>query len=446
MRQRTLYLAMMALLAMAGPSVAQGGGSTTAPASSHEGNNTSSPEPYPSNDTCPRDCSDSETLPEGARSCRGDFIEQPERQRCLKAYCAKNPTECQRFCKEHPSATLCPIGFNGQLRHIAFDPTTDSRGLANLTLNGHLLLASLRIEGGGDVLLTHKEGRIVMRAQESSLVIHDEANGFIRFEGNATVVLVFPAGVTSEPIKDGARIHYPGGGRAILNTRSLTWLDDRTASLSEFFSFHAVPGSFTAGPRASQAQAKVHDAVERGGLVGAEIRVNKPACDGTADDHCSEVFAYDRVNVDVRQPASVPTATDPIRIVLSANLTEGRTFVVQINRTVLDVDEGLLQLRYFDLPDGENGTTKTEIIFRRASSMQDILDPNDDGGQPEYWVVRDDDGLQVLVSVPHWSVHLVEISSLTQRIPPGILTGVVAATGGIALAAVALFMPRRRRE
>jgi hypothetical protein len=507
MVQRTLHWALVAFMAMSGLATAQNGEPTTSSSSneSHEGNaanSTTSAAPHSSGPTttCPPNtpCSDPEFRkclknsrdettckaeyclrqsnawcqrychedpdrapckavdgaaepegPEGVQRCLREAQGPLQREKCLKAYCAKHPDDCRKFCRDRPRAGLCAFRLQGNERHVSLEPMADGRGFANLTVNGRLVLVSLRIETDAEVTSSRDADKTIVHAGESVLVLHDDASGFLRFEGDdATVNLVFPPGISKEPIKDGARIHYADGGRSVLNSRNLTWLDDRTASLTEFFSFHAVQGQFVAGGDPA-VRAKIQGAVERGDKVGAEIRINKQECaeaGGNGDAHCSDVFAYDRVKVSVKHAQGPPTVSDPLRIVLSSNLTEGRTFVVHINKTVLDVEVGQLRLRYFDLPDGENGTAKTEIIFQRASSIEDILDPSDDGGQPEYWVVRDASGLQVLVSVPHWSVHLVELSSLAELVQPSVVVGLVAGAAGIAVAAVALFMPRRRQD
>jgi len=48
---------------------------------------------------------------------------------------------------------------------------------------------------------------------------------------------------------------------------------------------------------------------------------------------------------------------------------------------------------------------------READSLDDVLNPADDGEAPEYWVVQDKNGFQVLVSFPHFSTKKVTIQS-----------------------------------
>jgi hypothetical protein len=153
-----------------------------------------------------------------------------------------------------------------------------------------------------------------------------------------------------------------------------------------------------------------------------------------------QVLAYDDLAVQVRLPGTA-AASAPIAVQLSANLTEGRTVVLHVDPALLgNATADRLDLHYYD--DHADGS-RTEAVFARAGSLADALDPTDDDGRPEYWVVADADGLQVLVSVPHWSTHTVTLAGLGALLQPSVLAGALAGAAGIAVAAVALFWPRR---
>lgn len=388
--------------------------------------------PGSSGSACPKP-----TPPDEGRDCVGRAEREGRLADSCKEFCARHPDACKRFCDNHPRA--CAFAPRGDERHIGFEPLPD--GLANLTVNGHLILSSVRMEATEEFDSEHSDGTLRIEAGDNRLELHDAASGFLRFEGaTATVTLVFPEGVTHTvgegPQSEASKVQYPGGGMAFLESEGLEWLDDRTVEVELFMAFHVVPGQFNPeGPADPQVRAKLRAALVEGDTVGGEIHVGK--------DSDPEVFAYDRVEIKLKHPKDRPTAEDPLVVTLSSDLPEGRTFVVHVNKSLLD-DEKRLVLRYFDLPDGENGTAKTEVVFNRASSLDDILDPNDDAGQPEYYVVRDEHGLQVMVTVPHWSVHMVELSSLAELVQPSVLIGIAAGAAGIAVAAVALFVPRRR--
>ena len=56
------------------------------------------------------------------------------------------------------------------------------------------------------------------------------------------------------------------------------------------------------------------------------------------------------------------------------------------------------------------------IKVEKASSFEDILNPDDDGIQPEYYVLSSEEGKFILVTVPHFSEHQLSIEFLMENI------------------------------
>lgn len=113
--------------------------------------------------------------------------------------------------------------------------------------------------------------------------------------------------------------------------------------------------------------------------------------------------------------------------------TAGKTIKINFGRNALsstDMDE--LQV-FFDGSD-----------MRRASSLADVLNPNDDGLQPEYLPVQvaaaGGKEFFVLVSIPHFSDHQVVITTVTDN--PLLLA--MAATGAVAVVMAAAWGMFRR--
>lgn len=111
----------------------------------------------------------------------------------------------------------------------------------------------------------------------------------------------------------------------------------------------------------------------------------------------------------------------------------GKTVKINFGRDTLsstDTDE--LQLFF----DGRQ--------MKKASSLVDVLDPNDDGLQPEYLPVEVDAAggkeFFVLVSIPHFSDHQIIIQTLADN--PLLLA--LAATGAVAIVMVAAWGMFRR--
>lgn len=95
------------------------------------------------------------------------------------------------------------------------------------------------------------------------------------------------------------------------------------------------------------------------------------------------------------------------------NITEGNISLL------VDGDENIggrtivinVEEEFFDL---ENDTIVEydEKIISMADDLADILDPNDDGSNPEYLITVGANGIQILVSIPHFSEHMISIYSL----------------------------------
>lgn len=89
---------------------------------------------------------------------------------------------------------------------------------------------------------------------------------------------------------------------------------------------------------------------------------------------------------------------DRVDITVSSVTNIGKTILVSLDK------ETLPQIAHGD----------AEILFdgvpaKQADSLADVLDATDDGGLAEYFVLAGDAGNQVLVSIPHFSVHSVTL-------------------------------------
>lgn len=79
-----------------------------------------------------------------------------------------------------------------------------------------------------------------------------------------------------------------------------------------------------------------------------------------------------------------------------------------------------------------------------ASNLTDILNPDDDGLDAEYYVVFDPQtqSFQLIVTVPHYSVHVLSVGIIPIPLKPSVVVGVLA---GVALLAPAGYVLFRRR-
>ena len=116
---------------------------------------------------------------------------------------------------------------------------------------------------------------------------------------------------------------------------------------------------------------------------------------------------------------SVATAATKSRvdITLASSLSAGQTLLVSLDPdTIPGMARGKASIRF----DGE--------AVAQATSYADILDPDDDQGAPEYFVLAGDAGTQVLVSAPSSGVHTVTLEEQKDR-PTSLYMWATAALG-----------------
>lgn len=398
-----------------------------------EGNHTSSPtsqSPSPSSTGPTADPDDDEK--DDDQDCDGERVEDEP---------AKRGDDCEEDSQDQKDVE--------DLRWISFDIDDDLGSIEEFRVGDVLILDELRVDFGNGSAQLERTGRVIRLADnDTELSIYDDPSGLIRFKaGDGSARLDFPAGASIERDIHGARIQYPAGRSALLLSGNTTWIAPDVARMDGFFTLHILPAE-TAGPAA--AKPEYREAVEDR-RVGAEINLKAPSAAATAasDDDSIEVKAYDDVEVDVEFSNLRKTPDIPIRIVVSSELKEGRTIVLHLDPTLVgSSDPKNLLLRYYDLyPQTDGSVVDTEVVFREASDLEDVLDATDDNGQPEYWVVRDANGLQILISVARWSPHAITVASLADSlVQPSVIVGIVIGAGGSVLAAALLFWPRRRDE
>lgn len=449
------------------------GGNSTSGSS----NSTAPPPPAPAQ--CPRDASGRPhpTTKDEVQACKDEFCaKNPRVKECREeradeedqaadnASAERGPREWQRWCRgearedtgrERCRTELARFGPGGQGQWISFRVDAANATLLDYRVAGRPVLDSLHLETGSDNLTVRATGAALRLGDaDTELVLHDDATGLVRLKGeDGSLLLVLPVGTRVDRTDDGtvARLQYADGRIAHLRIGNATWLDGRTVLAEGFAALLVNPPEEKPG-HDGQVQGEVKDAIEER-KVGAEITLHAPPAPGAAaaqGNSSVDILAYDDVQVEVHMPAgAVATPDAPIRVEVSADLKEGRTIVLNVNRSLLEAtDPQALVLRYFDLHEQADGSTlETEVVFHQASSLQDVLDARDDSGQPEYWVVQDANGVQVLASVPHWSAHAITIGSLAVlHVTPNVAIGIVAGVAGSVVAAVAMLWPRRRMD
>lgn len=117
-----------------------------------------------------------------------------------------------------------------------------------------------------------------------------------------------------------------------------------------------------------------------------------------------------------------------ISFVVSGNETiGGKTIAINVDTSVFDPSSQIF-VNY----DGEP--------IDMADDINDILDPNDDGSHPEYLISIGSNGIQILISIPHFSDHFITFFNLTpEQVALFLEYAIIAAVGLIIIAAVVMF-------
>lgn len=428
--------------------------------------NSTSPAPPPE-----RECPENPDTAQEIRACKEQYCERHPRDRSCRIEeekaaqnesAERGPREWQRWCREEARededrsrcrAELTRFGDAAGGKWIAFRVDAANATLLDYRVAGLPVLDALHLETGSDNLTVRASGSALRIGDpDTELLLHDDPTGLVRLKAeDGSLLLSLPAGTAVDRTDDGtvARLSYADGRIAHLRAGNATWLDARTVLAEGFAALLVHPPGEKPG-QDEEVQVEVKEAIEER-KVGAEVTLHGPAARGAADaSPAVEVLEYDDVQVEVVLPAgAVATPDAPIRIEVSSELDEGRTIVLNVNRSLLEGTEPKsLVLRYFDLHEQADGSTvETEVVFYQAMGLQDILDPTDDSGQPEYWVVQDANGVQLLASVPHWSAHAITIGSVAfLDVSPNVAFGIVAGVAGSVVAAVAMLWPRRRMD
>lgn len=334
------------------------------------------------------------------------------------------------------------IMLTGKYVSLVGDPSTNTLG--RIAVAGETYIADLDTLGALEFFDMEEtidgDSTLLARGEGLRLRIHDAPAGVINLHSDkeTAYLLTIPASVRVAPAANGWSLEGAGGSAflRVADGRSEWSPTDRVMKAWGEVTFFVDSDTKNqiVPTAANKHRSDLVDAMKERRL-GAEVSVTK-AADGDAVD---DSVIYDgEVEVKVESPKK--GTADPLVITVSSHtLNEGRTFVVNVDKEVLGKH---VAIAYYDV-DEETGA-ETQVEIRKASSLTDILDASDDE-TAEYWIVEDEDGLQVLVSVDHWSVHRFKVESAA---PPQ--DGFAALPGPavmlVVVAACALMGAARRRD
>ncbi|HET6405853.1 MAG TPA: hypothetical protein VFH78_14515 [Candidatus Thermoplasmatota archaeon] len=160
------------------------------------------------------------------------------------------------------------------------------------------------------------------------------------------------------------------------------------------------------------------------GHVGAETTIS------LAENDSIEESVVSYANVTMR---TLKAERGNITVLIDGHGTEGRVIVLNVDGRIL----------------GAEGADKLQVLIdnetvRPASNLSDILDPDDDGFYPEYYIVYDvqAQAFQLIATLPHYSVHILSVTTPFVLPPPSVVIGILA---GVALLVPSALLLFRRR-
>lgn len=272
-------------------------------------------------------------------------------------------------------------------------------------------------EGSGESRVQAEGAVFRVRTRNFTFTAHDNPIGVSKLETDGRATLTFEEGVVLfSRDEDMVRFSF-GDARGAIRGDGLA-VNGRTVTATEdLLVFLDTPrGSF------DKHRGDIGQAIARG-HVGAEATFN--AID---DDVEEEVVSYGNVTM-----TTVKAERGNITLLVEGHGFDGRVLVLNVDGRVLGADHADKLTILLD-----NQTVQ------RASNLSDALDPDDDGFAPEAYLVYDPQvqAFQLMLTVPHYSVHTLSVTSLIELAKPAILVGVLLGTALLVPAAMVLF--RRR--
>lgn len=301
--------------------------------------------------------------------------------------------------------------------------TYDAGGLQGFTAGG-VTLFDLNLTGRslGEVEELEVEGsKLKFKADGLKVVVHDNPAAVSRIESDEPITLSFANGSTITPNAGGRHYTFTVGNvsgkikgdNVALNGTQLVLQGDVLVMLD---SLRAV---------VDKNRPEILDAIGKG-HVGAEASFN--ALDENEVEQ--EVVSYGNVTM-----TTVKAERGNLTVLIDGHGFDGRVLVLNVDGRIVGASEA----EHLDIQfDNES--------MQRADSLADVLDPDNDGLVAEYYVVFDPEtqAFQLLVSVPHYSVHTLSVGLVEILPPPSVIVGIL---GGVALlvpSGYALFARRKR--
>lgn len=250
-------------------------------------------------------------------------------------------------------------------------------------------------------------------------VAHDSPTAVARAQLDGAVRVDFVPAATVTPL-DGERVRFTIGNLSgTLKGDDLVVRGNSVSAEEHVLVFLDTPrGAFDVHRQdIGQAISKGH--------VGAEATIT-----GGADELKQDVVSYGNVTM-----TTVKAERGNLTLLVEGHGLEGRVLVLNVDGRVLGAAKA-----------EDLNILLDNLTIQRADNLTDILDPDDDGYLPEYYIVHDPisapDAYQLIVTVPHYSVHTLSVTTAFVLPPPSVVVGIVA--GLVVLVPSAFVLFRRK--
>lgn len=336
------------------------------------------------------------------------------------------PALAQPGSSEHGRGPPAPVGdfevdaaarsADGDIVSFTYTPLTVDRFAV-----GDVVLYSARVDpaasdDGREPRVTARGPEIRVRTTHYTFTAHDNPAGVSRLQAPGGIAITFAEGAILVQGDEG-RISFELGDL----TGSLRGEELRvagttvTASRNVLVFLDKQRGDFDVH------REHIGNAIARG-HVGAEATFN------LADQALQQdVVSYGNVTM-----TTVKAEQGNLTVLIEGHGFEGRVVVLNVDGRILGAAQANDLSIFMD-----------NASIGRATDLTDILNPDDDGYQPEYYIVHDPlmdpNAFQLIVTVPHYSVHTLSVTTAFVLPPPSVVLGILAGVALLVPSAMLLF-------
>ncbi len=204
---------------------------------------------------------------------------------------------------------------------------------------------------------------------------------------------------------------------------------------------HAIAGGRVAGQVLVQSQASLSAsaAMAAAALASSASRLESTAVT-SGDASATAISAIEAqgqvttaITASYFEDVQMVTAAtkERVDVTVSSTTSAGKTVIISLDPATLP-----------QMSTGDAEIVVTGRAAAQASSYADVLNPNDDNGVHEYFVLAGEAGTQVLVSIPHFSTQTVTLKPRDASAPPVFMYATIF-LGLLVVAETALLVRRR---